>query len=128
MFVMLCPANRDSDNLTVFLQDPGSPGSFPTEPSATLATGHRPTSVTAADLNGDGALDLVSANEGSDNLTVFFQDPGDPGSFTEPTAIGGPGITDLARSVTAADLNGDGALDLVSANLGSDNLTVFLNR
>ena len=88
-----------------------------------------PVSVAAADLDGDGDLDLVCANADSErttgSLTVFFQDP--PRAFTTqevlPLAAGS-----LPMSVAAADLDGDGDLDVVSANTGSNNLTVFFGR
>ncbi len=81
-------------------------------------------SVAAADLDGDGDQDLVSANTGIHNLTVFFQ--GSPGSFAPaPLVLGGLGITNIPFSVAAADLDGDGDQDLISANANSSNLTVF---
>ncbi|MEW6744284.1 MAG: VCBS repeat-containing protein [Planctomycetota bacterium] len=120
----LVSANSESDNLTVFLQT--SPGIFESDPGNPLTDPAMdgPFSVAAADLDGDGDLDLVSANSGSDNLTVFLQtspgifesDPENP--LTDP-AMDGP------FSVAAADLDGDGDLDLVSANVRSDNLTLF---
>jgi hypothetical protein len=98
-----------------------------------------------ADLDGDGDLDLASANgfdiivppdpddpddlgsvvEGSDTLTVFFQTA--PGVFdlAPSLTLGGPGLTDGAISVAAADMDGDGDLDLVSANALGSTLTVF---
>ncbi len=123
----LVSANSFGNDLTVFLQS--SPGSFDRAPFTLGGTGttDSPQFVSAADLDGDGDLDLVSANGDSSNLTVFFQSS--PGSFDPaPLTLGGTGTTDSPASVSAADLNGDGDLDLVSANVVGNDLTVFFQR
>ncbi|MFT5042195.1 MAG: hypothetical protein ACI8TX_003177, partial [Hyphomicrobiaceae bacterium] len=126
----LVSADGGSDTLTLFFQKAPLPGS--TEPvftpgASTLTTGASPQSVAAADLDGDGDLDLVSADFGSSTLTLFFQGAPLAGS-TEPVFT--PGATTPApgaspRDVAAADLDGDGDLDLVSANQISSTLTMF---
>lgn len=65
-----------------------------------------------ADLDGDGDLDLVVANESGDTA-LFFNDGGvlTPGAF--PTSV-----QEETREVDAGDLDGDGDLDLVLANVG----------
>jgi len=104
-----------------------SPGSFA---AASLTLGGFPTmngpfSVVAADLDEDGDQDLVSANFNGSNLTVFFQLS--PGSFqASPLTLGDFATTNFPASVAATDLDGDGDEDLVSANQGGRNLTVFL--
>jgi hypothetical protein len=120
----LVSANREGHNLTVFFQL--SPGIFQASPLALGGPGvtNGPFSVAAADVDGDGDRDLVSANELGDNLTVFFQLS--PGSFQAfPLTLGGSGVTNGPRSVAAADVDGDGDQDLVSANSEGHNLTVF---
>ena len=120
------------DTLNLFFQTtPGQSGQFPAQPDLSLSVGggpgpRTPASVAAADLNGDGLVDLVSANVNADNLTVFFQTS--PGEFpTSPSlTIGSSLYNSGPLFVRTADLNGDGLLDLVSANDVSDNLTVFL--
>ena len=83
--------------------------------SFTLATapgvGALPRSVVALDVNGDGKLDLVSANTGGNTLTVLTNNgSGIFGSNATLTVGSGP------VSVIAMDVNGDGWLDLVCAN------------
>jgi hypothetical protein len=104
-------ANSSNNTLSVRYQS--APLTFTA--SATLAVGNNPSSVAAADVDGDGNLDLVCANEFSGTLAVLYQDA--PQSFTAaaPLAVDGNPV-----AVAVADLDGDGDLDLVCAN-GFDN-------
>jgi FG-GAP-like repeat len=86
------------------------------ELSSSNNVGSQPHSVCAADVNGDGKLDLISANFYGGTLTVLTND-GNGGfvlAFTTPY-IGQP------ISVCAADVNGDGKVDLICANFGNPN-------
>jgi len=89
---------------------------------ATLNVGTQPNTVAAADVNGDGRPDLISANNLSGNVSVLLNNGN--GTFTR---------TDYATafnciSVVVTDLNGDGKPDLISANAGSGTLTVLTNN
>ena len=64
-----------------------------------------------ADLDGDGLLDVVFANEGGDSRLLLQRG----GRFT-PAPL--PNINEESREIDAADLDGDGDLDLVIANVG----------
>ena len=90
---------------------------------ATFATGTGPFSVTTGDVNGDGILDMVTANfgTGADTASVLlgngngtFQSPGTFATGTKP------------RTVTLGDVNGDGRLDIITANRDSNNISVLL--
>jgi hypothetical protein len=103
----------------LLLGDPQHPGQFVTTEIAS-ATGFR----VAADVNQDGALDLIGIS-GSNNADILFVDPAHPGQFLEEkTYPAGDG----AYSVAAADLNGDGVLDLAVSNYNYQNssITVLL--
>ena len=81
------------------------------EPQQRFPAGDYPRSVAVADLNGDGAPDLVTANAGSDDVSVLLGSG--VGTF-EPQQRFAAGNGPL--SVAVADLDGDGAPDLVTAN------------
>jgi hypothetical protein len=94
-------------------------------PSFTLggsfAVGAAPASVAVADVNQDGKLDLVTANLGSDSVSVLLGCGS--GSF--------PNRQDFAvgrypEAVAVADVNGDGQPDLVTASNFSANVSVLL--
>src|SRR5262249_47177102 len=82
-----------------------------------------PGAVRAADLNGDGILDLVVANSGANTVLVYLGTGG--GQFAPAQSFFAG--TDPA-GVTVADLNGDGIADLVVANQGSNDVTVLLGQ
>jgi hypothetical protein len=65
-----------------------------------------PTSITTADLNGDGKLDLITSDDGA--VSVFFGN-GD-GTFQIPVDYP---LNGFAGQVVTGDFNGDGPLDLV---------------
>jgi subtilisin-like proprotein convertase family protein len=114
----LTTTNQGSDNLTVLLGD-GS-GGFSAASGSPFAVGDQPESVAVGDFNGDGRLDLTTANLSSDNVTVLLGD----GSGGFIAAIGSPfSVGHWPRSVAVGDFNGDGRLDLATA---SSNVTVLL--
>src|SRR5262249_34308759 len=93
-------------------------GTFQAPVNSTV--GLAPRSVAAADLDGDGRLDLVSANAVSGTVSVL-KGVGD-GSFQ---AAPGYVVGSSPLSVAAADLDGDADQDLVVANYGSGTVSVL---
>jgi uncharacterized membrane protein len=89
-----------------------------------ITSGYNPYSVAIADVNGDGKLDLVVANEEQSkndpqgSISVMLGRGNGTFRAAVNYASGGQG----AFSISVADVNGDGKLDLVVANgcLGSD--------
>ncbi len=86
------------------------------------STGPYPGSVVAADVNGDGSVDLVSGNDTSSTLSVLLNN--------------GYGLFSLASSpaagaglycVTTTDVNSDGKPDLVTANSSANTASVLIN-
>ena len=77
-----------------------------------------------ADLNGDGIDDIVTANYGSDTVSVLLGNGN--GTFEPATVLCGR-ATDRGRS-RLADLNGDGKPDIVVANRNASTVTVLLGN
>lgn len=77
---------------------------------------NRAVGVSAVDLNQDGHLDLIFSNttDGRDPQTDSYIYWGGPEGYSATRRTGLP--TSAAYDNTAADLNGDGHLDLVFAN------------
>lgn len=126
-FDLIVP-NRSDDTVSVLLNNtpPGSATpAFMARQS--FATGSRPRSVAAADLNGDGRADLLVANFLSDSISVLLNTTA-PGSATPSFAAQQSFATgNRPWSVTTADVNGDGRRDLLVANSGSASVSVLLN-
>jgi len=115
-------ANHDTDYLTILLND--GDGDFQPAPNSPLpiAVSPHPHVVRAADLDGDGLLDLTVDHREAEGLLILkglglgaFESPG------TVVAAGG----DPYRGMALGDLNGDGWPDLVTPNPG--NAGVLLN-
>jgi hypothetical protein len=81
-------------------------------------------SVYAADLDGDNDLDILGAAVGDNCITWWENAVGDGSSWTEHTVSDTFGN---ARSVYAADVDGDSDLDIIGAAGWSDAITWWEN-
>ena len=117
-------ANHDTSYLTILLGD--GRGRFTPAPSSPLTVQSRPHphGIAAADFDGDGNLDLVTDSWGENKVTVLFGDG--KGGFTSPGTTFAVGSHPYQR-VRAADLNGDGRGDVVTADNGDGTITLFLS-
>jgi len=66
-------ANSENDTVCVLLNQLNRSGGFKGAPQHTYATGEAPASLTVADFNADGKLDVAVANQASNNVTVLKQ-------------------------------------------------------
>lgn len=100
-------------------------GTF-TPAAAEPSVGLNPIAIAAAELSGDANTDLVVANQGDGtdpgNVTVLLGDGA--GAFTE--AAESPETVGLSPTdVVIGDLNGAGALDMATANIEGDNVSIL---
>lgn len=98
---------------------------FKPAPESPLAVGSQPADVVLEDVNSDGNLDIVTANAGSDDVTVLFGN-GRGGFVPAPNSPFPGGVA--PHLIAAGDLNGDGHLDLALIGHDSNNVIVLLGN
>ena len=92
-------------------------------PAVNYPVGGVPHSVAVGDFNGDGKLDLVTANWESNNVSVLVGNGNGTFSAAMNFSVG-----QRPRYVVVADFNGDGKLDLAVANEITRNVSVLLGN
>ncbi len=118
----LVVTHDDSNLMAIFLGD--GKGGFKAAPASPFDLGHRAWNVIIADMNNDAKTDLVLRGPNSQIVILL----GDGNGVFKP-APGSPfavGVDPL--NVAVADVNADGKLDILTANNGSNNVTVLLGR
>jgi len=112
--------NVSNDSISLLLGD--GTGSFAAAVMLPLGpTGYySPQGIAFADVTGDGHADIVTANSGSNNLSLLAGDGG--GNFADAVLL----ATDFGPVVVAAaDVTGDGNVDLVTANQSGQSVSVL---
>merc|ERR1711871_1469375 len=100
-----CQSNGTYDVIPCF--------SFSTQKTITTQTNDA-RSVYAADIDGDGEMDVLSASYMDDKI-AWYENTDGHGTFSTQKTITTQAC--FARSVYAADIDGDGDMDVLSASL-----------
>src|SRR5262245_61014797 len=107
------PAAFASCTTPTFTQAAGSP----------VTAGRYPVTLAVADFNGDKRDDVAIVNLLTHDVSILLGSPSGP-----VEAPGSPLVTGGVnnRSIAAGDFDGDGKLDLATANFGSHSISVYL--
>ena len=116
----LVAARRHSTGIIYLLLNVGD-GTFSIQPSI-LTYSSEPGSLTAADVDGDDDLDIITGNAGSDNLSVLLNNGDATFSFDTNYSVG-----DVA-GIYAADMDNDGDQDIVGGLWANWDLFVMMNN
>jgi hypothetical protein len=122
--VDLAVANYDDSTVSVVMGE----GDGTLAPQVTYAVGLDPVSLAVGDFNDDGHLDLavtdiIDSSTGACELSVLLGSR--DGTFAPPVAYT-VGLD--AFSIASGDFNGDGHLDLATANDGDKSVSVLLGN
>ncbi|MCA9177360.1 MAG: VCBS repeat-containing protein, partial [Planctomycetales bacterium] len=110
--------NYSDANVSVFLGN----GNGTCQAPASFSTSSNPTSITTADLNGDGNPDLITTHWYNRINVLLGNGNGTFQSAVNYTTGGG------AISIAVGDLNKDGRLDVVTANSSDDTFSFHLGN
>ena len=90
--------------------------------ATSLYVGVQPVDVVVVDRNGDGRLDILTADSGSHEVTAWLRSSAGAREFVKA----GPYPVGLAPlDLTVVDADGDGSLDVFTANSDGDSITWF---
>ncbi|MCM5529684.1 FG-GAP-like repeat-containing protein [Parasegetibacter sp. NRK P23] len=107
------------------LRNTSTPGVVSFAAKVDFSTGASPFDIATADIDGDGKLDVIVANDGGSSVSVL-RNSSTVGIISLAPKIDLPAISHC-RSVATADFDRDGRPDIVVCNAAVGKLSVFRN-
>ena len=121
----LVTANSAGNSISVLLGNGN--GTFQTAITTGLVGGIQPMGLALGDFNNDSKLDVATADYGSNDVAILLGNGN--GTFQTPTLEAlAPGLSVQPLAIASADVNKDGILDLVTANSGTNDVSVLLGN
>jgi hypothetical protein len=124
---MIAPAGTKNTHQIVWYENVGTPGNGQQWRKHVIGELYFAFEAFAADLNGDGKLDVLATAWGPQGQLAWFENPGDPKGKWKKHVLKPNWVR--ANQVIAADLDGDGRLDITAtAERGSNELRWWRNE
>jgi hypothetical protein len=118
--------SKGSSGTVAVFQNTSSGGAITFSPELDLAaTGNNHEGSAAADLDGDGKLDVVVTNSNGLNSVSVYRNTS-AGTISFSAKLDFP-VVNAPYSVAIGDLDGDGKPDLAIANNGSNQVSIYRN-
>jgi hypothetical protein len=119
-------ANRGDNTISLLRNTPA--GIFAFAPGVSFPTGQDPVGLATGDLDKDGRVDIVVANNDSDSITILRQ-TSNPGLGTNAPSfdILELPVGDGPHNVVIADIDGDSRPDIAVANYHANTLSILRN-
>ena len=117
----LAVANQGDNTIAIYTGN--GDGTFKTPAIIQLPTGFEPSSLAALDLNADGHIDLVVADESNNSVSVFL---GNGNGTFQPRTDYATGASPVFVALGAFGANG--AIDIAVADHDSNAVTVYFNQ
>lgn len=115
--------HRNNNNVATFRND-GTGKVYTRAADATMQAD--PSRPVLADMDGDGDLDILAANQAGNTVSIRYNINGGNATNFNGVGVEVP-VGSKPSQVVAADVDGDGDLDILTANRESNTVSVRLN-